>query len=235
MTPRLECKLTVGYDGVPIVRDIGLSVQANEILALLGPNGAGKTTLLFSLAGFLAPIDGTITLDGQNIRPGSPRRMNRAGIVLVPDHRALFTQLTTIENLKVAARKLGPSTDDILDLFPALRRRTKVHAGMLSGGEQQMLTVARALMQHPRVLLIDELSMGLAPLVVESLMPTLRWVADEAGAAIVLVEQHVSLALQLADHAIVLVHGEIRLSGPASKLRSDTEALEAAYLSGLPG
>src|SRR5690606_13884592 len=138
--------------------------------------------------------------------PGSPRRANRAGVVLVPDSRALFTQLSAVEHLRLAARDGGAAVDEMLDLFPALARRARLGAGMLSGGEQQMLALARALVQHPRVLLIDEMSMGLAPVVVESLMPAVRQVADENDAAVVLVEQHVRLALEVADHALVLVH-----------------------------
>ncbi len=150
MTSLLDCDLTVGYNSLAVARDLRISLNANEILAVLGPNGAGKTTLLLTLAGFLPPVSGTISIDGQVVKAGSARRMNRSGIVLVPDNRALFTQLSTADNLAVAVRKTGPSIDEILDLFPALRQRRKVRAGMLSGGEQQMLAMARALMQRPR-------------------------------------------------------------------------------------
>ncbi len=156
--------------------------------------------------------------------------MNRAGVVLVPDSRALFTQLTIAETLRLASGSRGAQVDEIYDLFPALRGRARLRAGMLSGGEQQMLALARGLIQRPRVLLVDEMSMGLAPLIVESLMPTLRRVADETGAAIVLVEQHVGLALEVADHAMVLVHGDVTLSGRAEEIRADSAALDAAYL-----
>jgi branched-chain amino acid transport system ATP-binding protein len=227
----LECAgLTSGYGEMTVARDIDLVVRRNEILAVLGPNGAGKTTLLLTIAGFLRPTAGTITVDGAVVRPGSPRRMNAAGVVLVPDSRALFTELTTLENLTIATRRAGPSVAEVLDLFPVLARRTKLRAGMLSGGEQQMLAMARALVQGPRVLLVDEMSMGLAPVVVESLMPVIRRVADETGAAIILVEQHVQLALEIADVAMVLVHGAVGLSGPAAALRQDATAIESAYL-----
>ena len=230
-TPALECRgLRVGYDGLAVARDIDLTVGRNEILAVLGPNGAGKTTLLATLAGFLPPIDGSIRVDGTPLRTGSARHANRAGVVLVPDNRVLFTQLTTIENLQLGAHKGGPTVDEMLDLFPALGRRTRLRAGMLSGGEQQMLAVARALIQAPRVLLVDEMTMGLAPVVVESLMPVVRQVADEGGAAVVLVEQHVKLALEVADQALVLVHGDVTLVGAAADIRADTATLEAAYL-----
>ena len=222
--------LSIGYGDLGVGRGIDLAVHRNEILAVLGPNGAGKTTLLLTIGGFLVPLDGSITVDGEPLTPGSPRRANRAGVVLVPDSRALFTQLTALENLQLAARRDGPSVDDMLDLFPALARRAKIKAGMLSGGEQQMLAVARSLVQRPRVLLIDEMSMGLAPVVVESLMPVVRQIADESDAAVVLVEQHFRLALEVADHAVVLVHGDVTLGGPATEIASDPAALEAAYL-----
>lgn len=234
MTSALSCRMTVGYGSITIARDIDLDIEPGRVLAMLGPNGAGKTTVLLTLAGFLPPIGGTITLAGEAVRGGSARRMNRSGVVLVLDRRALFTQLTTLENLKVAKRSCrrdGASIDDVLDLFPALRHRARLHAGSLSGGEQQMLALARALVQAPRVLLIDEMSMGLAPVVVEALMPTIRTVADETAAAVVLVEQHVRLALDVADDTVVLVHGKVALRDSAARLLGDPAALEAAYLS----
>ncbi len=233
MTAILHVDVTVGYDGVAVARDIVFDVDASRVLTVLGPNGAGKTTLLLTLAGFLPPIAGAVEVDGTPMRGASPRRCSLAGVVLVPDKRALFTQLTTHENLAVArrgARRVGPTIDDVLDLFPSLQERAKVAAGLLSGGEQQMLALARALVQRPRVLLIDEMSMGLAPVIVESLMPVIRRVADDTGAAVVLVEQHVGLALEVADDALVLVHGDVMLRQPAETLRRDTTLLEAAYL-----
>ena len=237
MTHALACGLTVGYQGVAVARDVSLEIERGQVVTILGPNGAGKTTLLLTLAGFIPAIEGTITVDGRQIRDGSARRLNRAGVVLVPDNRALFTQLTATENLVVAKRgcgREGPSVNDVLDLFPALRPRARLRAGMLSGGEQQMLALARALVQGPRVLLIDEMSMGLAPVVVEALMPTIRRIADEAGTAVVLVEQHVRLALEVADYALVLVHGDVVLQDRAATLRDDMTALERAYLSATP-
>jgi branched-chain amino acid transport system ATP-binding protein len=222
--------LDAGYGRLTVVRDVDLRVGAGKVLAVLGPNGAGKTTLLLTIAGLLKAKAGTVTVRGRAVRSGSARRVNRLGVVLVPDSRALFTGLSTTDNLSVAARRGGMGVDGAYDLFPALARRAKVKVGMLSGGEQQMLALARALVQDPKVLLVDELSMGLAPAVVEALMPVVRQVADETGCAIVLVEQHVQLALEIADDAIVLVHGSIGLAGPANTLGEDAARLEAAYL-----
>lgn len=229
--PRLKCDgLSIGYGDLTVGRNIDVEVNTNEILAVLGPNGAGKTTLLLTIGGFLAPHEGSVEVAGDTMRGGSARGANRAGVVLVPDSRALFTQLTTMENLRLGVRSGGPSVDEMLDLFPALAMRAKIKAGMLSGGEQQMLAVARALVQAPKVLLIDEMSMGLAPVIVESLMPVVRRVADESSAAVVLVEQHVRLALEVADQAMVMVHGDVTLAGSAASLAADPAALEAAYL-----
>ncbi len=231
----LECRgLSAGYERLVVVRELNLAVQRKEILAVLGPNGAGKTTLMLTLAGFLPPVGGTIMIDGTEVRAGSARRMNRSGVVLVPDFRALFTGLTPVQNLQLAARRGGPAIDEVLDLFPALRRRARLRTGDLSGGEQQMLAVGRALVQAPKVLLIDEMSMGLAPVVVESLMPLIRQVANESQASVILVEQHVQLALEIADRAAVLVHGDVVVSGAAADLRQDGRALEAAYLGSSP-
>ncbi len=231
-TPVLECQgLDVGYGKLTVARDISFSLQPKKILTILGPNGAGKTTLLMTLAGFLPSRAGTITLNGAPVRGSSPRRMNQAGMILIPDFRALFTELTPIQNLKLAAPR-GADLDPVLGLFPALQRREKLRVADLSGGEQQMLAIARALVQSPKLLLIDEMSMGLAPVAVESLMPVIRRVADEHGASVIMVEQHVQLALEVADEAMVIVHGSVVLSGSAETYRNDTTAVESAYMSG---
>ncbi|HTU37147.1 MAG TPA: ABC transporter ATP-binding protein [Acidimicrobiales bacterium] len=230
--PVLVCRgLDVGYGKVTVARDISFTLPPRTVLTILGPNGSGKTTLLMTLAGFLPPRAGSITLHGRPIKGSSPRRMNQSGLVLVPDSRALFTQLTPIQNLKLAAPR-GFDLEPVLELFPALARREKLRVADLSGGEQQMLAIARALVQSPRLLLIDEMSMGLAPVAVESLMPVIRRVADEHGASVIMVEQHVQLALEVADDALVLVHGSIALSGPAVTLRADMSAVERAYIGG---
>jgi branched-chain amino acid transport system ATP-binding protein len=187
-----------------------------------------------------------VRVDGDAVRTGSAAAANRAGIVLVPDNRCLFTSLTVEENLLVARKtrtghthrrgrhgrgRRGQMTAprELIDLFPALERRWDVAAGSLSGGEQQMLAMARALIQRPKVLLVDEMSLGLAPQVVEMLFGTVRQIADDHATAIVLVEQHVSLALQVADEAAVLSRGAIVLRGPATELGRDGARLEQAY------
>jgi branched-chain amino acid transport system ATP-binding protein len=230
MTVHLECnELAAGYGAAPVVRGVSFSVEKGEVLALLGPNGAGKSTTLLALSGLLPHSAGTISVDGQLLKPGNPRRAASQGVVLVPDDRALFTTLTVRENLRLAAHEKS-SIQTVLDLFPRLGDRLSVAAGVLSGGEQQMLAIGRALVQDPKVLLIDELSMGLAPVIVEQLLPVIRRVADETGTAVVLVEQHVSLALATADTAVVLAHGEEVLRGKAAELLAHPERIEAAYL-----
>ncbi|SHN45251.1 ABC transporter ATP-binding protein [Cryptosporangium aurantiacum] len=233
MNPRLECTGLTGGRGISTVfRELDLSLESGRILALVGANGAGKTTLLLTLAGVLPLADGEVRVDGEPVRSGRPRAASRAGVVLVPDDRCLFTGLTVRENLQVAARRGGPTPSDLLDVFPALRPRIGLAAESLSGGEQQMLAMARALIQQPKVLLVDELSMGLAPQIVETLLRTVRESADTNGCAVVLVEQHVDLALEFADDAIVLNRGRITLQGAASELAADRDRMEQAYFGG---
>jgi branched-chain amino acid transport system ATP-binding protein len=231
MNAILECDgLTAGYEGKPIIRDFSLTLGEGEIVGLLGPNGAGKTTLLLTLAGFLPTIGGSITLGGGDISRTKATARARLGLVLVPDDRALFTTMTVKENLVLATRKGGLTVNDALEYFPQLDSRLRVEAGKLSGGEQQMLAIARALIQRPRALLIDELSMGLAPVVVERLLPTIRKIATDTKTSVILVEQHVQMALEVADRAVVLVHGQTLLEGDAASLGSDPDQLKAAYL-----
>jgi branched-chain amino acid transport system ATP-binding protein len=222
---------SAGHGAVTVVRPLDLALKPGTVLALLGPNGAGKTTLMSTLAGLLPRMGGEVLIDGKALPTSRPGAANRAGLVLIPDDRALFTSLTVKENISIARRAGGPTVDELLDLFPALRPRLGIAAGSLSGGEQQMLAVARGMAQSPRVLLIDEMSMGLAPVIVEDLLPVVRHIADDTGAVVVLVEQHVRLALEVADRAIVLVHGAVTLEGSAAELAADPASLEAAYLS----
>jgi branched-chain amino acid transport system ATP-binding protein len=227
----LRCSnLDAGYHGLAVVRSVDFHIEEGEVVALLGPNGAGKTTLLNTLAGLLPRLEGTVDVLGTPAPSGNATAVARRGLALVPDDRALFTTLTARENIELARRKGAAPIADILDLFPGLAPRLDVRVGVLSGGEQQMVAMARALVQRPRVLLIDELSMGLAPVIVEALLPVVRRAASETGAAVLLVEQHVRLALEVADRAVVMVHGELVLSAPAAELRSDLSIVERAYL-----
>jgi branched-chain amino acid transport system ATP-binding protein len=230
MTSVLECRdLDAGYAGSPVVRGLNLSLDAGEVVALLGPNGAGKTTTLLTLAGVLEPLGGSVTVFGHRAPHGRPHLLSRQGLALVPDDRSLFTTLTTRENLAVASRTRD-SIEEALRYFPALVSRLDVLAGLLSGGEQQMLALARALVSRPRLLLVDEMSLGLAPTLLQKVLPMVRRIAEQTGAAVLLVEQHIELALRVADRAVVLVHGEVALEGRAASLLADRERIEASYL-----
>jgi branched-chain amino acid transport system ATP-binding protein len=228
---RLELdRLTAGYDGASAVRGLTLSVDCGEVVALMGANGAGKTTTLRAISGLLKPMAGSIRLDGEDLAGQSPTERARGGIVHVPDNRGLFFGLTVAEHLRLAGVRTADGQHAALAQFPALRDLGNRRVGLMSGGEQQMLTIARALTRAPRVLLLDELSLGLAPVIVESLLPVVREFADNHGTAVLLVEQHVHLALEIADRGYVLSHGELVLDGGAEHLRADNELLAASYL-----
>lgn len=223
--------LTAGYAGVPVVRDLDLEVRAGEVVALLGPNGAGKSTTLLTLAGVLAPIAGHAEVLGRPVAGGRPHRVARRGLALVPDDRAIFFGLTGHENLRLGpAGRTKDALDLVLEYFPALEPRLSTRSGLMSGGEQQMLAVGRALAGRPKVLLIDEMSLGLAPVIVHQMLPVVRRIADELGAAVVIVEQHVDLALEVADRAYVLNHGEVVMEGASADLLRDRHLLEASYM-----
>jgi branched-chain amino acid transport system ATP-binding protein len=224
--------LFAGYRGVPVVRELDLHVRPGEVVALLGPNGAGKTTTLETIAGLHRPISGAIELSGENVGGTPAHVLARKGLALVPEGRALFPGLTVREHLRLAVGRgsRGSREDELLEMLPELRKCLGRKAGLLSGGEQQMLAVGRALVTRPRMLLVDEMSLGLAPVIVERLIPILRRAADEMGTSVLFVEQHVALALEVADRAYVLTHGRIRLEGAAAELRERRELLAASYL-----
>lgn len=229
----LSCSdLSAGYVGVPVVRRLNLHVSPGEVVSLLGPNGAGKTTALLTLAGVLPSIAGSVEAVGAPVKGSHANRVARRGLSLVPDDRALFFGLTAQENLRLGPKVKGSkaTTDLVLDYFPSLRGRMKTRAGLLSGGEQQMLAIGRAIAGRPKVLLIDELSLGLAPVIVKRILPVMRQIADELGTAVLLVEQHVDLALQISDRAYVLNHGEVVLEGSAADLLNDRQRLRTSYL-----
>lgn len=221
--------VAAGYHGHPIVTGLNLSVRKGEVCALLGPNGAGKTTTLLTLAGELAPLGGEILFDG--VRTTAPLHARaRRGLSFVTEERSVFMRLTVAENLI-----LGRSERELaLSIFPELEPLLQRRAGLLSGGEQQMLSLARALSRKPKVLLVDELSLGLAPLVVERLLRAVRSAAD-AGVGVLLVEQHARKALEIADHALIMRRGEVVLSGPAAEIGTRLGDIEEAYLSSIDG
>jgi branched-chain amino acid transport system ATP-binding protein len=223
----LECRaLAAGYGAVTVVRDVDLRVDAGEVVALIGPNGAGKTTTLLTLAGELPAISGEVVFRGATTKAPLFRRARR-GMGYVTEERSIFMALTTEENLRVA----GVSRADAVDLFPELEPLMKRTAGLLSGGEQQMLTLARAVGRAPQLLLVDELSLGLAPVVVKRLLQTVRRVANEESTGILLVEQHVRQALNIADRVYLMQRGRIVMSGTGDEVHGRINEVEATYLS----
>ena len=223
--------LHAGYRGVPVVRELNLQVRPGEVVALLGPNGAGKTTTLETIAGLHRPISGTVELSGRSVGGTQAHALARAGLALVPEGRALFPGLTVREHLRLAGgRGAAAREDELLEMLPELRKCLTRKAGLLSGGEQQMLAVGRALVTRPGLLLVDEMSLGLAPVIVERLLPILRRVATEFGTSVLFVEQHVALALEISDRAYILTHGRISLEGSAAELSQRQDLLAASYL-----
>ena len=221
--------LTAGYDSAAVIRDISLEVAAGDVVALLGANGAGKTTTLRAVSGLVHPMSGAIRVEGRDLRRVSASARARLGIAHVPESRGLFFGLTVAEHLRLGYRGERLDADAAYRYFPALAELRDRRCGLLSGGEQQMLAVGRALARHPKLLLLDELSLGLAPVIVESLLPVVRQYADESGCGVVLVEQHIELALTIADRGCVLSHGEVVLRGEADELRRNHELLISSY------
>lgn len=227
MTKQLQARgLTVGYGKAAVGWDLDLEVSQGEIVTLLGPNGAGKTTTLLTLAGFLPPIGGSITFAGQDTAKVRPEHLARRGLSLIPDDRALMASLTVRETLRLVSRPVIKATEMFPELEPLMDRR----CGLLSGGEQQMVAIARALSPRPPMVMIDELSLGLGPIVVGRLLAALRQEADGTGTAVLLVEQQVQEALEVADRAYVLVHGRVVLHEQAETLRQDQALIESSYL-----
>ena len=228
--------LSLGYGKIAAVKEISLSVNEGQVVCLIGANGAGKTTTLRGLSGLLAPRGGEIRFAGEKIGGAKPHRIARAGLIHVPEGRQVFAEMTIADNLKmggylIADRALMKQRlEQVLDLFPRLRQRLTQLAGSLSGGEQQMLAIGRALMAEPRLLLLDEPSLGLAPLVVEEIFALIARLKKQ-GKTILVVEQNAQMALEIADHAYVLESGKMKLSGPASEVAANPMVLEA-YLGG---
>jgi branched-chain amino acid transport system ATP-binding protein len=217
--------VSAGYGPQPVIHEVDLVVAPGEVVGLLGANGAGKTTTLLTLAGELPLLAGEVLLDGAATSAPLFRRA-RQGLTFVTEEKSVFMGLSTRDNLRVA----DVDVDMALELFPELARRLNVRAGLLSGGEQQMLTLARALSRQPRVLLADELSMGLAPLVVKRLLEAVVDAAKQHGTAVLLVEQHARKALEYSDRAYVMRRGHIELSGTSGELLGQIGDIEDRYL-----
>jgi branched-chain amino acid transport system ATP-binding protein len=223
-------EMSAGYDEAAVVRGLDLTVGPGEIVALLGANGAGKTTTLRAISGLVHPMQGRILYDGRDLEKTSPSARAREGIAHVPEGRGIFFGLTVAEHFRLGHKGETLDPEVAYNYFPALTELKERRSGLLSGGEQQMLAVGRALARHPKLLLLDELSLGLAPVIVERLLPVVRDYAKESGCGVLLVEQHVQLALTIADRGYVLAHGEIIIKDNAQALRANRQLLVASYL-----
>ncbi len=223
--------LTCGYGKLPVVRELDLRIDEGEIVCLLGANGAGKTTTLLTLAGALPRLSGSLEVMGRPVKSARPFEVARRGVAIVPEGRGLFYALTVAENLRLRKHRRSTVTQgELLEYFPALAGLMNRRTGLLSGGEQQMVALAGAMVADPKLMMLDEMSLGLAPVIVEQLLPTVRRIADQRGMAVLLVEQHVLAALKIADRGYVLDHGRVQVAGTAAELTRDAELLEASYL-----
>ena len=216
-------RLTTRYGAISALRDAGLRVGSGEVVGLIGPNGAGKTTLLGSIAGLLSPAAGSVTFEGADITGSSPEKLLRLGVALVPEHRRIFGDLTVEENLKIGGitqsrEERAELLDEMGERFPVLREKRTVAAGYLSGGESQQLAIARALMSKPRLLMMDEPSLGLAPVLVDVVFELIETLRNQ-GRTLLVVEQNATRMLEVADRAYVLRSGEIVAEGTGAELR----------------
>jgi branched-chain amino acid transport system ATP-binding protein len=226
--------MTVARGGRPVVHDLSLTIPAGEITALLGPNGAGKSSLVLAVGGVLRALGGRVALGELDLSKQRPEAVRRAGVAIVPEGRRLLPELTVEDNIRVSTYTLSRSDAKegmayAIELFPALEKRWKSVARSLSGGEQQMVVLAQALVSRPKFVLVDELSLGLAPVIVKRLMPTLQAVAQD-GTGILLIEQFAHVALGVANTAYVIEGGRIRDHGTAQELKANPERLHSAYL-----
>lgn len=235
-TLRIE-GLDVERGARPVLQGVSIDIVPGEITTLLGPNGAGKSTLVLAVGGMLSPTAGSVTVDGHDVAGRRPEKVRAAGVAVVPEGRRLLPNLTVADNMTVATYTLEADDaergiTEALELFPELEKRWDTTARSLSGGEQQMVVLAQALASRPKFILVDELSLGLAPVVVKRLMPTMEAVADK-GAGVLLIEQFAHVALALANRAYVLEGGRIQYSGTARELKEDPDLLQKAYLLGV--
>lgn len=231
MSKILEIKnLSVSYGGIEAIKNISLDVEAGSIVTLIGSNGAGKSSTLRSIAGIVKAKSGEVLFEGENILGLSPDQIVKRGVTLVPEGRRVFPNLTVAENLHVGAylRKddIKPDLEYVYELFPRLKERSWQFAGTLSGGEQQMLAVGRAMMARPKLIMMDEPSLGLAPLIVQGIFDIIRTI-NKAGITVLLIEQNANMALKVADYAYVMQTGEIALSGTGAELLENEEVKEA--------
>ena len=222
--------ISAGYGSVRVLRDVDIIVPSGSVVALLGPNGAGKTTLLRVASGLLRPTAGRVEIDGRDVTGAAPHRLVEAGVCHIPEGRGIFRNMTVRDNLLTfAPARAGDSIDRAVQAFPKLGQRMSQLAGTMSGGEQQMLALARAYVQKPRVVLLDEVSMGLAPIVIDEIFDFLKLLTNE-GAALLLVEQYVTRALESADIVYMLSRGSVSFAGQPTELAEDD--VFASYVGG---
>jgi branched-chain amino acid transport system ATP-binding protein len=232
--------LWAGYKGAPAIRDVTFSCDSGEVIAIIGPNGAGKSTTLLAISGALALMRGQVRISGALAKKRSAHATARRGLALVPGDRGLFPELTVAEHLRLAERSPARPTatakpitrSEVFGYFPQLSELTRRRAALLSGGEQQMLAIAKVLLLNPSILMIDELSTGLAPQLVTSLLPTMSQLAKTHGTSVLLVEQHFELVLAVSTRALVMNHGRVVLQADAAELLAEPARIEAAYFEG---